>query len=166
MFRYWKQGLLATLLVGITFFYPLLAPIRHRIDPAHFQLIQDGMTPDRVEAIFGVPEGKYGAETDATMDRFMLILMHDYHVGSRSRRNLLEVKKRLDDPSPSAIEAILELHSSPPPLDWRRVRTWTSPRGTISVGFDHENRVYLKHSSADVRVVPPWQRWWRSYVKK
>ena len=96
----------------------------------------------------------------------MMTMMHDYYEFSHSRRNLLIVKQGLEGRAPAGVEALLELHATPLPLDWRRVRTWTSPRGTMSIGFDPKDRVYLKHSSTDVRVVPPWQRWWRSYWKK
>jgi hypothetical protein len=40
-------------------FYPLLAPTPHRIDQAHFELIQNGLTRADVEAIFGVPPGQH-----------------------------------------------------------------------------------------------------------
>src|SRR5262245_12472544 len=52
-------GLLAALIAGITLFYPLLAPTPHRIDEAHFKLIEKGMSLAQVEAIFGVPSGNY-----------------------------------------------------------------------------------------------------------
>jgi hypothetical protein len=49
----------AALFVMITFAYPLLAPMFHRIDGNHFGLIRPGMTEADVEAILGVPAGVY-----------------------------------------------------------------------------------------------------------
>src|SRR5437870_2426231 len=103
MLRYTKLGLLATLLVGIAFFYPLLAPIRHRIDPDHFKSIRDGMSLPQVEAIIGVPPGEYGAETDSPMSRLMMTMMHDYYELSHSRRNLLTVKAGLEGRTPTGV---------------------------------------------------------------
>src|SRR5262249_53412649 len=59
MKRRLRRGMLAALIAGVTFFYPLLAPTRHRIDEAHFRQIQPGMTRAQVEAIFGAPPGVY-----------------------------------------------------------------------------------------------------------
>src|SRR5262245_49350491 len=65
MKRRFRRGMLAALIAGVTFFYPLLAPTPHRIDEAHFRQIQPGMTRAQVEAIFGAPPGEYDwAEAD------------------------------------------------------------------------------------------------------
>lgn len=67
-----SRALLATLIASITFFYPLLAPVPHRIDQAHFESIPYGMTQEEVEAIFGVPPGKYDcAERDGGPDMIL-----------------------------------------------------------------------------------------------
>src|SRR5262245_33955381 len=59
------RGMVATLVVFITFFYPLLAPTQHRIDEAHAKMIVKGMTYAQVEAVFGVSPGDYdSAEWD------------------------------------------------------------------------------------------------------
>jgi hypothetical protein len=66
MRRFIVRFLLVTLVAVVIGFYPLLAPTPHRIDQAHFELIQDGMTKADVEAIFGVPPGRYDwAEPDS-----------------------------------------------------------------------------------------------------
>jgi hypothetical protein len=53
------RGLLLILFVAVTFFFPLSAPIPHRIDGVHRFLIERGMTEAEVEGIFGVPAGSY-----------------------------------------------------------------------------------------------------------
>jgi hypothetical protein len=64
--RRFSRLLLLVLVAIVIGFYPLLAPTPHRIDQAHFELIQDGMTKADVEAIFGVPPGQYDwAEADS-----------------------------------------------------------------------------------------------------
>src|SRR5262245_63526578 len=67
--RRWNRMLLAALIASITFFYPLLAPSPHRIDPDHFEFIVAGMTKEQVEAIFGVPAGKYDWAEDDSQPR-------------------------------------------------------------------------------------------------
>jgi hypothetical protein len=166
MRRFWKLALLAMLLVGITFFYPLLAPIHHRIEPAHFQLIRDGMTLQQVEAILGAPPGEYGAKSDGRIARHLLPTMYDAQQIAAWRQKLSEIARQRDGrPSPE-LEYLLPMHPPPLGVDWQRVRTWASPRGTISVGLGQEDRIYLLHSSTDVRIVPPWQDWWNRYWKK
>src|SRR5262245_4643041 len=60
-----SRALLAALIASITFFYPLLAPVPHRIDEAHFKLIEKGMPYSQILAIFGVRPGDYDwAEAD------------------------------------------------------------------------------------------------------
>lgn len=49
----------AMVFVGVVFFFPLLAPIAHRIDDPHFSMIRRGMSRSDVEAIFGVKPGAY-----------------------------------------------------------------------------------------------------------
>jgi hypothetical protein len=44
--------------------------------------------------------------------------------------------------------------------------TWTSRHGAFIVWFDEWERVVSVNSSTDVRIVPPWQRWWNQYLKK
>lgn len=72
MRRRWTRMPLITLIVLITFLYPLLAPTPHRIDQTHADFIVRGMTKQQVEAIFGVPAGSYDWAEPESVSPFMV----------------------------------------------------------------------------------------------
>lgn len=53
------------------------------------------------------------------------------------------------------------------PWSWTETRTqpsvWISRHGNFWVSFDDENRVISTMIASEVRIVPPWQRWWRNW---
>jgi hypothetical protein len=146
--RRFSRLLLIALVAVVIGFYPLLAPTSHRIDQAHFRLIRGGMTRADVEAIFGVPPGKYDwAEADDESDaRYIRYL-------SAAR---LAQQERLAQQA--AIEGVIAFLGS------RKAgvnETWVSRHGAFIVGFD-QDRVVFTSSGQGVRMVPPWQRWWKA----
>jgi len=156
--RRWKRILLSLLIVSITFLYPLLAPTPHRIDEAHADLITAGMTQEQVEAIFGVPEGSYDWAELAIPPAHLVLI----EVISRER---FAAKLRAASiigaagNNPTVLQAISPVH-------YQTSITWTSRRGAFIVWFDEWERVVSVNASIDVRIVPPWQRWWNQYWKK
>src|SRR5262245_3508603 len=151
MRRRWNRMLLAALIASITFFYPLLAPTAHRIDPAHFELIVAGMTKEQVEAIFGVPAGQYDWAEDDSHRRlhfYFRLRQAEYMLLAASSDNRNEITFRSRAAGPQS-----EL-------------TWTSRHGSLSAWLDEDDRVVSTHISTEVRVTPPWQRWWSRYWKK
>jgi hypothetical protein len=154
--RRWNRMLLAALIVLITFLYPLLAPTPHRIDPAHADLIVQGMTKEQVEAIFGAPAGDYdwAEEIGRTRLRFYLTRIHLSIHGE-----MLAMKRHADSKVASATVDVREYHP-------RTSLTWTSRHGSFAVWFDEFERVVSTDTWSEVRVVPPWQRWWTRVWKK
>lgn len=140
------QGLTIALLAGVTFFYPLLAPIPHRIDEVHLKMIRNGMSLAEVESIFGVPPGEYdSAEWDheALLEAF----------GSRQTYGGFQWENEMTS------------WRSPRPIEWgiwqeeqKRCKGWTSRHGSFSVYFDTNGLVRSTGYSNCVRVVPPWER--------
>jgi hypothetical protein len=152
MCRRWNRILLAALIVLITFLYPLLAPTPHRIDPAHADLIVRGMTKEQVETIFGVPAGEYDwAEAAGGLalwhyrGRLALRLSRENLVARRNRA--VAVATNVRGPIPVSI------------------LTWTSRHGSFAVWFD-DNDLVSTNAMTEVRIVPPWQRWWNQFWKK
>ena len=43
---------------------------------------------------------------------------------------------------------------------------WTGRHGSFAVWFDQHDRVTSASHAGDVKIVPPWQRWWRKYSGK
>src|SRR5262249_33917707 len=43
--------------------------------------------------------------------------------------------------------------------------TWTCRHGSLSAWLDEDDRVVSTHVSTEVRVTPPWQRWWSRFGK-
>jgi hypothetical protein len=125
-----------TLLVGIGFFYPLLAPIPHRIDRDHFRLIQVGMTEAEVEAIFGGPAGTYdwSLPCNEGVPEF-----------------LRELERRE-----------IELRSAG--RGGPKFRTWMSRHRAFLVEFDARGHVHNTAGLGETRVDYPWQRWWRQLI--
>ena len=154
MRSFWSRGLLAALVVMITFLFPFLAPTPHRIDRAHCDLITKGMTKAQVEAIFGVPAGQYDwAEQD---DLGMVWL----DIDGDGWPDLI-VDAFSNDAAGTTRTPILLLTNPR-----RSCVTWTSRHGVFVIWFDWEERVIATNAWTEVRIVPPWQRWWRSYWKK
>jgi outer membrane protein assembly factor BamE (lipoprotein component of BamABCDE complex) len=151
MRRRWKRMLLAALIASITFLYPLLAPTPHRIDQAHADLIVQGMTKEQVEAIFGVPAGTYDWAEEVVRTR------HRFYV-SRIHISMSAIKRDNDNQVVSAPVDFREYHP-------RTSLTWTSRHGSFAVWLDGE-RVVSTDAWAEVRIVPPWQRWWTRVWKK
>jgi len=141
-----RRGMLAALIAGVTFFYPLLAPTPHRIDETHFRQIQPGMTRAQVEAIFGAPPGEYDwAESDG--DGFLLLIDSGLIAMGGETANHYHVTSAILNRDPN--------HQS----------IWTSRHGTFGIYFGENERVSWTNHRSEVRIVPPWQRawqWWKS----
>jgi hypothetical protein len=127
-----------------TFFFPLLA-CPHRIDEAHFQLIQHGMSEAEVEAIFGAAAGSY-----------------DWAVADGSGWPWGYTPRLTQKAAP-----ILGIES-----EWNgwiavsiELRTWTSRHGTANIWF-RQGLVGSSGTWGKSRVEPPWQRWWNERVAK
>src|SRR5262245_17389059 len=155
MRRRWNRMLLAALIASIMFFYPLLAPTPHRIDQAHADLIVRGMTQEQVEAIFGVPAGEYDWAQEEADSRVRLKIARLYRSVHASRFAV----KRAEDGSVISY-LVHSIHQS------RTSLTWTSRHGTFMVWFDDNDLVHSTNSWTEVRIVPPWQRWWNQYWNK
>lgn len=156
MRRRWNRILLVLLIASIAFFYPLLAPTPHRIDRAHADLIVQGMTKEQVEAIFGVPAGEYDWAEQEPHSSVNLKIARLYRSVHASRFAV----KRAEDGS---VISYLVHSIQPSP---RTSLTWTSRHGTFMVWFDDNDLVRSTNSWAEVRIVPPWQRWWNQVWKK
>jgi hypothetical protein len=130
--------LLLALLVVIAGFYPLLTPTADRIDQAHFELIQVGMTRAEVEAIFGVPPGQYGWAEQSPPTSWIAIF--------DGTASTLVIDER--------INRFL--------VGWKHdVVCWVSRHGAFAINFDADGRVGWT-SACESRIVPPWQRWWKA----
>jgi hypothetical protein len=137
-----RRVLLVSLVAGIAFFYPLLAPPAHRIDPAHFELIKNGMTAADVAAILGASAGRYdGAEPDYEQ-------LHAYGFVPRSRTIMLGGTKRL-----RYTLTPIRLWD----LDGVTIAQWVSRHGVFTINFDSDGTVRSKQSG-EARIVPPWER--------
>jgi hypothetical protein len=147
-----NRGLLAILLVGITFFYPLLAPTPHRIDETHFRLIQKGMLLAQVESIFGVPPGEYDhAERDYAGLVWTTVtnLQGDPDVGVQT------LPKAFTSSGWARISFVQE-----------ESRTWSSCNGCFTISIDGQNRVTSTSSWPHMRRVPPWSSFWEKIFGK
>jgi outer membrane protein assembly factor BamE (lipoprotein component of BamABCDE complex) len=133
-----RRVLLLSLVAGIAFFYPLLAPPPHRIDPAHFELIKNGMTAVDVAAILGAPPGHYdGAEPDYEQ-------LHFY----RFKRAIRQMRYQA---------ASIRLWGFDGDFDRVTSAQWVSRHGVFTIYFDSDGTVRSKQSG-EARVVPPWER--------
>jgi hypothetical protein len=146
--RKWLRLFSAVALVCLLGLYPLLAPPAHRIDRAHADLIVQGMTKEQVEAISGVPPGEYdwAEEAPPTRVRVFMGRLRSFHESKYAI-------KRADGVDISHL--VHSIHDSP-----RTILTWTSRHGSFMVWFDHNELVHSANSWTEVRIVPPWQRWW------
>jgi hypothetical protein len=156
MRRAWSRILVAAPIIGLVGIYPLLAPTPHRIDPAHFDLIVKGMSKDQVEAIFGVPAGQYDWAEDNGHAHYRL----HFHLIQSVRQARPTGGDDLE--SEMMYKIFREVHSRGPQTEL----TWTSRHGSLAAWFDQDDRVVSTHVSTEVRVTPPWQRWWSRYWKK
>ena len=43
---------------------------------------------------------------------------------------------------------------------------WTGRHGSFTIWFDEHDRVTSGSHAGEVKIVPPWQRWWRKYSGK
>jgi hypothetical protein len=150
MRRRWNRISLAALIVAITLLYPLLAPTPHRIDQAHAKLIVQGMTKQQVEAIFRVPEGSYDWAEPDSLSPFMIWFDFDGD-------GFTDVLVHQNGGSSTVL-----FQGFPRRTNW----TWTSRHGAFTVWFDIHDQVVGTNAATEVRIVPPWQRWWNRYWKK
>jgi hypothetical protein len=142
---------LVLVLVAIVIgFYPLLAPTSHRIDPAHFELIQEGMSRADVEAIFGVPPGQYDwAEPDpAYLKRAKLVSAIHMAI------NRAEMRYAAASSVQQSFRSALLVRDEPTTRE-----TWGGRHGIFAVRFGPDGTVVSTSGPQRVRMVPPWQRW-------
>jgi len=147
----WLRRLIVLFVVGLLGLYPLLAPVPHRIDKQHCDLIKPGMTKDEVESIFGTPAGDYDfAEQKMYGYRSYLKIVarariHTTFDFSNTTMGRLNVKQ-------------VTSYAMLWPTDWL---TWTGRHGAFTVSFDEQGRVVSTRGPSEVNIVPPWQRWWK-----
>jgi hypothetical protein len=143
---------LLALLVITTFPYPLLAPTAHRIDEAHFDLIADGMTKADVEAIFGVPAGKYDWATEDYSIRHFFPENAEWSPGSEDTM----VVPRL-----TILGRTSHAFDGPDGHEMIRAVVWVGRWGACTIHFDHHHRVTAaRYFWPHTRIEPPWNRWW------
>jgi hypothetical protein len=169
MRRSWLRILVLAVAVAVVFAFPLLAPTAHRIDQAHFELIQDGMTRADVEAIFGVPPGKYdGAEAEAGSFAHLMRLaaaarMEEAQPLSKILNGQAPAELEIRLTHPKAMENTADAELRLLQLLAEASETWVGRHGGFIVQFDRENRVVSTNGRGRrVRVVLPWQRWWKA----
>jgi hypothetical protein len=155
--------LLVAILLGVVGFYPLLAPTPHRIDQEHFELIQTGMTKAEVEAIFGVPPGRYDwAEAQAEFTILMRVAAARLEQAKALSKMLngqatADVEVRLTHAKAIVEQADAELRLLQ--LLAEASEIWVGRHGAFTVQFDREMRVVSTTGAQDVRIVPLWKRW-------
>lgn len=146
---------LLALLVIVTFFYPLLAPTAHRIDQAHFDLIEDGMTKAELEAIFGVPAGDYDWARPAHSDLFALVAAPDLDllIEWNNQTSTIELASAISQIAFTRIEPDSR-ESLPPSI-------WVGRRGACIIHFDDRRQVTRRrYFWPHTDIEPPWTRWW------
>jgi hypothetical protein len=127
-------------LVGVSVIFPLLAS-PHRIDETHFRLIASGMSEAEVEAVFGVPAGEYDWAVSQLLSMDELIVRALASADVRPYRSV-------------AGESIDSF------------KTWTSRHGSFRLWFDDRAKVMPIIQRGEVRIEPPWQRWWHEHLAK
>jgi hypothetical protein len=157
------------LLLVTTFFYPLLAPTPHRIDQAHADRIAVGMTRTQVEAIFGVPAGQYDWAEQDPSTRAWLSIVRIYT--SRRWETVAVGESVAVEPVWQEGSVFFNSDGSVVPVRlWPGIAqhslTWTGRHGSFTIWFDQHDNVTSTRGRNEVRVVPPWQRWWRSVWNK
>jgi hypothetical protein len=151
-----SRSLLLIATVAVGFLYPLLAPTAHRTDAEHCDRIKAGMTRADVEAILGVPAGRYDwAEPDGAAYRHLFKAVRMAH---RIQTERMAVLSELGDLQVDrGIQFLTAMR-----LDVAREASWVSRHGVFAVTFDDDDRVISSNHHGGVRIVPPWQRWWRA----
>jgi len=146
----WLRRLIVVFLVGLLGLYPLLAPVPHRIDKVHCDLIKTGMTKDEAASIFGAPPGDYDfAQRKPSFP---------------AARSLILRSRRVSFVHLSGVKVNMRIHHSP--YIWiAEWTTWTGRHGAFNVGFDQHGRVVTTSGPSEVNVVPPWQRWWKKLTE-
>jgi hypothetical protein len=153
MRRFISRFLLIALLAVVIGFYPLLAPTPHRIDQAHFELIQEGMTQSEVAAIFGVPAGRYDwAEAD--YPTISLKITHKTAINLQAIETIPVKFKPID--STGTVFRFDALASE----------RWVSRHGAFTLFFNDQGRVASRSAWTSVRIEPPWKRWWALVWRK
>jgi hypothetical protein len=158
MKRRLSRGLLAIFVVSVTFLYPLLAPLPHRIDEQHFKLIQNGMSCAEVENILGAPPGEYDwMEFDG--EAFQKRKLEWIFTLASSESNLdLTVGSRVIRKIYSSNGGVIGVVTIVP--DKSKVKQWTARFGSIEIEFSNNDKVLVGTFRRDVRLVTPWNRWW------
>src|SRR5262245_52553985 len=167
--RFCKRGFPVALTIVITLLYPLLAPPPHRIDEAHFDQIQVGMTLEEVESRFGAPAGNYDwavakdpaiwiwdISADLTVNE--VVFVPDLAVISSPAQEALVWD--LSSVNVSPLRNVTTIHYLSP-----NSRTWTSRHGTATIHFDQHNRVTSKSAWGETRLEPPWHNWRKWFSK-
>jgi hypothetical protein len=143
---------LVVLIATVTGLYPLVAPTPHRIDQAHFEMIQAGMTRTDVEAIFGVPPGQYDwAEAD-------IVRLWDFTTGQQKLSSDWAEAITFVELDPRKTTVNVQLFAVMG-FDLPRGETWVSRHGTFALHFDAHGR-WTGRIVTSAHVVPPWKRWW------
>jgi len=183
-----RRGLLMTLVAVVAFFYPLLAPMPHRVDETHFNLIEKGMSRAQVEAIFGVPPGEYDwAESDGSALGFFrpaialrvhtapsnqlligvgandTLVANSFVITTSGEARWTEVLGAMNGVQLKSPRAMIHYWIAHDPS---RARTWTSRHGSFEIQFDEHDRVSWTNQQSEVRIVPPWERAWRWWKSK
>ena len=168
----WMRRFLVLTILGLLVLYPLLAPPAHRIDRAHFDKIHVGMTRHQVEGIFGVPAGGYDwAELENPQLWTYVVLVESLEWAPRAPRfQDLSVNYLAEVPQQLTVnEVIVEtpFYKTNHPKTARYTHaSWTSRQGSFLVWFDEHGLVTSTTHVGEVKIVPPWQRWWRKYSGK
>lgn len=173
MRRFCKRGLPVGLFLLVTFFYPLLAPPAHRIDEAHFEQINVGMSLEDVESRFGAPAGSYDwAVPEHTIFPPSLALV--VRAPSRVHTSIVSEVVVARASNDAMVWDLSNLQ--PSKLNVNRVvwtvnylspnsRSWTSRHGTCTIHFDANDRVAGKSGWGETRLEPPWHNWRKWFSK-
>jgi hypothetical protein len=168
--RKWPRVLIAGLIIGQLGPYPLLAPPAHRIDTAHFERIQNGMTLAEVESIFGQPAGNYDwAVAEANETAIWNLSSPTTSVSGFRYSTTIAVDSFSND------STWIDLNTTVLPIKTSRRhyttvfggligsdnKTWTSRHGSGAIWFDENLRVTGKSGWGESRIEPPWSKWWK-----
>jgi hypothetical protein len=157
-----RRALIVVCLAIVMFFLPLLA-CPHRIDETHHELIRTGMSEAEVEAIFGVPAGNY----DWAVKESRYRVVHAAVFQLESQQLIWDASEAA---APSYVKSALGLSQSTPQFVWFEIsgdmRIWTSRNGSFTLWFDRHGKVTSTGHRDDVRIEPPWLRWWNEHVAK
>jgi hypothetical protein len=141
------------LLVGVTFFYPLLAPPAHRIDLDHLRLVKQGMTEADVEAVFGVPAGGYDWVVQGDAWRVAAFIPLEGAIFDVAGDHQLAFSA-----TTMFISARHGRHCT--------FKTWYSRHGVYHVAFNEQGRVAATGSWGKSGLKPAWRVWWEKVAGK